>query len=150
MKTDNLSLYNSLTVVLCLILWNLMFYTCSFVCGRHKGTSVPILHVSFFLTFASFSLSYKFQLPHFPKLSFLSLSQLSKTASCSIVLMVLPCRRKCDQSMPISSVCSLLQSRVLHCMLSNNNCLCIFSGCLVVYDRRIFSVNSVMTKSGTL
>lgn len=43
------------------------------------------------------ALSHKFQLPHFPKHSFFSLSLLSKTASCSAVLMILPCG-KCDHS----------------------------------------------------
>lgn len=51
---DNCSRYNSLIVVFCLVLWNLMFYTCSFVCVRLKETPVQILGVSFFC-FASSS-----------------------------------------------------------------------------------------------
>lgn len=75
-KTLIIVLYKSLIVVLCLVLWNLMFYTCNFVCGRHNGTSVQILGVFCLFLFCFFlfgALSHKFQLPHFPKLCFLSL-----------------------------------------------------------------------------
>lgn len=142
MKTLIIVLYKSLIVVLCLVLWNLMFYTCNFVCGRRHIWDL-CADTWCFLSFSVLLLPLWCSVPQIPAASLpqtpFSLSLLSKTASCAIVLMVLPCR-KCDHSVRYLIVCSLLQIRVLHCMLSNNNCFCIFSSCLVECGRRIFSV----------
>lgn len=84
-----------------LVLWNLMFYMCSFVHVRFQGTLTQIFGV--FLSFSVLLLLLWCSVPQIPAASlpqtlfFFPLSLLGKTASCSAVLMILPCG-KCDHS----------------------------------------------------